>query len=106
MLRPGRPRCQHAAASRPSSGLWPQRDCTSVGRDTDNSSWAYITHKAVESDDRKEATMPIPLKFAARLLVVMALLAAVQLSLAPVRSGVTPYMSALSDLTGSSAYAA
>ena len=50
--------------------------------------------------------MPIPLKFAARLLVVMALLAAVQLSLAPVRSGVTPYMSALSDLTGSSAYAA
>lgn len=29
-----------------------------------------------------------------------------QLSLAPVRSGVTPYMSALSDLTGSSAYAA
>ena len=50
--------------------------------------------------------MPIPLKFAVRLLVVMALLAAVQLSLAPVRSGVTPYMSALSDLTGGSAYAA
>jgi hypothetical protein len=50
--------------------------------------------------------MPIPLKFAARLLVVLALLAAVQISFAPVRSGATPYMSALSDLTGSSAYAA
>jgi hypothetical protein len=50
--------------------------------------------------------MPIPLKLAVRLLVVLALLAAVQLSLAPVRTGVTPYMSALSDLTGGSAYAA
>jgi hypothetical protein len=50
--------------------------------------------------------MPIPLKFAMRLLAVLTLVAVVQLSLMPVRSGVTPYMSALSDLTASSAYAA
>ena len=45
-------------------------------------------------------------KFAVRLLVVFALLAAVQLSLTPLRTGSTPYASALSDLASGSVYAA
>ena len=50
--------------------------------------------------------MPTTPRFAARLLVVLALLAALQVSLAPVGAGTTPYRSALSDLTGSSVFAA
>ena len=50
--------------------------------------------------------MPIPLKFALRMLAIITVVAVVQLSPGPVRSGVTPYTSALSDLTASSAYAA
>ena len=50
--------------------------------------------------------MPNPLKVALRLLAMLTVVAVVQLSPGSVPSGITPYTSALSDLTASSAYAA
>jgi len=50
--------------------------------------------------------MSTTLKFAARLLMVVALLSAVQVFFAPAPSGTDPYASALSVLTGTDAYAA
>jgi hypothetical protein len=50
--------------------------------------------------------MPTPLRFAARFLAVLSIVALAQISLTPVGPVATPYASALSDLTGGGAQAA